>query len=273
MLLKSMLMGTAILRDAEGAGGGGGEGGGGGGDDVQARIDKAVEEAVAGLKGTNADLKAEKTELKNRLDGISTQFESLGGEEGLKKLLEMQERLAKDEVGKLLAEGKHDEWFDKRAAPMVADYEKRLAAEVASKEEAIEKLKGSDAKLHSTLLDVGIGKACDKAEITAPAIRDHVKMLAEREFVFDAELGTHVIRDPDGGVVCGKDGKTPKTMVEWIEERKGVPEYRDYWWPGSKGAGLHNGTTPGNPQRRMEAVGEMGMPEFRKFWAEQQKAQ
>ena len=255
------------------AGEGEGEGQGqGGGEDVEARIKAAVDEAVAGLKGNNADLKAEKTELKNRLDALSNQFETLGGEDGLKKLQDMQERLSKDEVGKLLAEGKHDEWFEKRVAPLKGDYEKRLAAAEAALAERDEALKGANSKLHSTLLDVGIGSACDKAEVTEAGAREHAKMLAERQFQFDEELGRHVLKDQDGSVVYGKDGKSPKTMVEWIEEKREVPEYR-FWWPGSRGAGLQNGAGPGsNPERRMEALGSMTMEQYRAARGKQQGA-
>ena len=78
-----------------------------GGDDVQERINQAVEEAVEGLKRTNAELKAEKTELKERHDALSAQFDKLGGDDGIEALVQMRARLENDEVGKLLAEGKH----------------------------------------------------------------------------------------------------------------------------------------------------------------------
>ena len=231
-----------------------GGGGSGGGDDVQKRIDEAVEQAVSGLKANNAELKAEKIELKKRHDALAGQFEKLGGDEGIEALVQLRTNLEKDEVGKLLAEGKHEEWFEKRSAAMRADYENKLEAAQNAITERDEKLKSSSSQLHSTLLDVGMGKACDLAEIKDAAAREHARMLAEREFVFNEDHGQHVITDGDGGVVFGKDGKSPKTMTEWLEEKKGAEQYR-LWWGESRGAGLQNGNLPSNPDRRMEALG------------------
>ena len=256
-------LGLIPVRDAEG----GGSGGGSGDDDVQKRID----EAVAGLKKTNAELKAEKTEARKLADELNAKFEKLGGDEGIEALVKMRASLENDEVGKLLAEGKHEEWFERRSAAMKADYDKQLEAAAATLAERDEALKGAKSSLHATLLDVAIGKACDKAEIKDAGAREHARMLAERQFSFDDELNGHVIKDDEGGVVYGKDGKTPKTMVEWLEEKRNVPEYR-LWWPDSRSAGLSNGGLPKNPDRRMEALGNTSMADFRKIRTEQQKA-
>lgn len=86
-----------------------------------------------------------------------------------------------------------------------------------------------------------------------------------------SSLGQHVLRDQDGCEVYGKDGKSPKFMVEWLEEKREVPEYR-IWWPESRGAGLGSLGLPTSPDRRMEAMGNMSMDEFRAMHAKQQGA-
>lgn len=240
--------------------------GGGGGDDLQARID----EATAGLKKTNAELKAEKTAAKKLADDLAAKFEKLGGDEGIERLVAMREHLEKDEVGKLLAEGKHEEWFDKRASSLKADYEKKLAAMESQIAERDELLKASNGKLHSTLLDVGIGQACDKAGIIDQGAREHARMLAERQFAFDPEVGAHVLKDDDGSVVYGKDGKQPKTMAEWVEEKREVDTYRG-WWPESRSAGFNHGGLPGDPDRRMKQLGSLDMNAYRQARTKEQQ--
>ena len=271
-------LGLIPMRDAEGTGGGGGDGSGGdgddsdgGGDDVQKRIDEAVAAAVEGLKKTNADLKTEKTEAKKTADELAAKLAKLGGDEGIEALVKMRQSLENDETGKLLAEGKHEEWFERRAAAMKTDYERKLEAAAAALTGRDEALKGANAKLHSTLLDVGINEACQKAEVTEPGARQHAKLLAEREFQFDPEISGHVLKDADGGIVYGKDGKNPKTIQEWIEEKREVPEFR-LWWGPSKSAGLTGANLPGDPNRKNEVIGKMSMAEFRTFRAKQQES-
>jgi hypothetical protein len=225
---------------------------------VQARID----EAVAGLKKTNADLKKEKSEAVTIARQLQEQFEALGGEDGIKGLVDMRQRLEKDETGKLLAEGKSEEWFEKRSEAMRKDYERKLeaqAAEIAKRDEALQTTSG---RLHSTLLDVGINAACDKAEVKDPWAREHIKLLAEKSFTYDPEHDRHVIRDRDGEVKFGKDNK-PMDMAEWIEGHRGQPEYRA-WWGETRGSGMGNGALPSSPDRRMELMGNMSLDEYRK---------
>jgi len=245
-------------------------GGGGGGDDIKDQIAKAVEEAVAGLKATNAELKKEKTEAKKQADALAEQVAKLGGDEGIEALVKMRASLENDEVGKLLASGNYEEWYEKRSGAMKADYEKQLSARDEVLTEREKALQAVQSQLHGVVLDRDIGQACDAAEISDPGAREHARMLAERQFQFDAELGQHVIRDKEGGIVYGKDGKTPKPLTEWLEEKREVPEYR-LWWPGSQPAGLGNAGLPSNPDRKVEAMGKMDMAEFRKVRAEQKK--
>lgn len=66
--------------------------------DVQKRID----EAIAGLKKINADLRSEKKELKDLSDAMTAQLEKFGGDEGIDALVKMLESLKNDKVGKLI---------------------------------------------------------------------------------------------------------------------------------------------------------------------------
>lgn len=59
---------------------------------------------------------------------------------------------------------------------------------------------------------------------------------ADAMFTQSSEHKGMVIKDEDGGVVFGKDGKSPKTIVEWLEEHRDSGHKR-HWFGASKGAG------------------------------------
>ncbi len=213
--------------------------------DVKKMIANAIESEVKGLKATNLALKGEKEDASGKFKSLSAQLEKLGGEQGMKTLLEMQERLSKDELGKLLAEGKTEEWFERKTTAMRNDFEARL--ESVTKEGKL--YKDSVLDLESTLernkLENEIRNAAGAAQVIPTAIPDIV-WRASSVFTHDKEKGL-VLKENDT-IVYGKDGKTPKTVLEWLEEQKKVARH---WWPASKGGGGEGGehdddnTTPG----------------------------
>ena len=86
--------------------------------DIQAQIAAAVEEATSGLKSKNQELLNGLTEAKKGLKN----WEGLNPEE----VRNMMERLSKDEELKLLAEGKHDEAWNKRLEKVSATHRSQL---------------------------------------------------------------------------------------------------------------------------------------------------
>ncbi len=232
-----------------------------GGPDVATQIATAVEAATAGLKKNRDDVLAEKKVLADQMKVLNDQVTTLGGADGIKVLLETREKLQGDEMGKLLADGKYDEWYDQRTAAMRTDHQNQLNALTTKMEEAVEGRSQAEARWNDTILETEIRAACSKAGVVDSAVQDahyHAKAL----FVHDVDTSTFLIKDKAGGTVIGKDGTTPKSMTEWLEEQKEVCRH---WWPPSEGAGANgnlNGA-PGAPNQ--EAIAKMGMPEYRKF--------
>ena len=225
---------TGFEGDGDGDGDGNGDGNGDGEKNfTQANIDEAVEKAVGGLKTTNQALKGEKTEIKKALDAMNAQFAALGGEDGINKLSEFQKKLSEDESTSLLADGKHEEWFDKRTSALRKSHEKELGtvkeAELASNTRA----EKAEARLHKSILKAEVLTAAKDAK-TVPEAAADIRLRAERVFTWDDEREMLVIKDDDGDVVLSKDGKSPKSVTEWLDEQK---EGARHWWPGSKGAG------------------------------------
>lgn len=227
------------------AGGGGGDPSGGGGgraEDLQAQIDKAVEEATSGLKRKNDDLIRERRDAKSRLEEATKTLEGLGGEEGVARLVQLQQSLMKDELGRLLAEGKHEEWHEKKTKALRADHENQLQTLQEALDVKAKEVDAVSLRLRRKNLETDVHNACSACGVIDSA-RSDVLLYADTVFTEHEDYpGRLVIVDENEGVVFGKDGKTPKTMAEWLEDQKAE---RRHWFPASKGAdaasNLHGG--------------------------------
>ncbi len=256
--------------DGGGEGGDGGKGGGGdggtggdGGDDVKTLIAAAVETATEGLKNTNTALKTEKTELKTKFDTLNGHFETLGGDDGIKALLAIQERFSKDEQGKLLSEGKYDEWYEQRTDALRADHANQLEQIEKKFTDSNSRAEALESKLRQTVLRADVLSAAKDASVKPEAVAD-VQLRAERAFSFDQERDMLVIKDEAGGVLFGKDGKTPKSVAEWLVEQK---ETARHWWPDSQGGGAGGSGDPAGGGTK--DLSQLPYPEFKRERAKQ----
>lgn len=227
--------------------------------DVQTQIATAVEQATASIKSNRDEILQEKRELKDQLQKAVDRFESLGGDEGVNSLIELKKRLEQDELGKLVSEGKHDEWFDKRTAKMRADHENQISGVNTKLEEAIQRAELAEQRYTGLKVENEVRAACSGSEgFVETAIVDALAR-ASSVFEFDAEAGV-VQRDENGGIILGKDGSTPLTVSEWLEEQKKTSRH---WWGASQGAGVNGATGGRSADASMEALGKMSMAEYR----------
>lgn len=208
--------------------------GGGGSEDEQAKIAAAVERETAGLRSKRDELLADKVSLKKRLDETQEIFTKLGGEEGVERLQVMYESLQKDELGKLLSEGKHDEWHEKKTAALRGDLEGQIAARDKTIEELTTRCDSAEQRYRDKVLDVAVRASCSKLKVFDTAIEDVIGR-ANTVFHHHPDHGL-VILEGEGDkatIVYGKDGTTPKTVEEWLAEQKTVARH---WFPASQGA-------------------------------------
>lgn len=238
--------------------------------ELKAQIDAAVEAAVEGLKNTNRELKGEKTALAKKLEEIQGQLDKFGGldllkefgsADDLKSLADMRKRLSADETGKLLAEGRYDEWFDNRTAAMRKDHDNQLRQMQEQMAEMKQRAEKWETAHHDKVLETDVASAVMETGVEPSALVD-VQLRAKTAFKFDAEKGRMVLRDAEGGVVYGKDGKSPLTIKEWLEGQK---ETSRHWWPPSKGGGA-NGSDPGSQKRE-----DLGKMDFRDYAAKRRE--
>ncbi len=254
---------------SDGGDGGGGNGGGSGEIDTNSEVFRtalatAVEAAVQGLKGTNASLKNEKTELKNQLTAIMSKLDGVGGVDQLEGLNELRQKLEQDEMLQLLKDGKHEEYIDRRTEGMRRSHQTELEA----RDGKIATLEGTAQsavrKLHETLLDVDVRSAATKVNGFDATATDDALLWAKNLFEYSEEHNCPVMYEgagEDRQLVYGKDGKSPKSVTEWLEEQR---ETKRHWFGASKGSGAGGSAfVDSDGKSDYSRVANMSMDEYR----------
>ena len=233
------------------------------GPNLNEAIELAVQKATNALKSNRDTILEESRGFKEQVTALQGQFETLGGEEGVKRLIAMRENLEKDERTKLLAEGKHDEWFDQRTEALRANHTNVMEGLQTNLTAAEERAQAAEARYTGLILENGTRSECATAGVIDSAIED-VLFRVRATFQYDAEHGMPVIKNADGVIVLGKDGQTPKQIGEWLEERKVDARH---WFPASTGGGINGGGPGGGGAgaASMEAIGRMTQAEY-KAW-------
>lgn len=198
--------------------------------EMQKKIDEAVAAAVGGLKAKNEELLGKLKVTGDKLKNF--------GDLDPEKIREQLARMDHDEDLKLFAEGKKHEVIDKHTQRMRQAHLDELKAKddlIAVEARRADAYKG--AVLDSQILAVTAG-------LHKGAIEDAL-LHARNLFTLDAN-GKAVQMD-NGTAVLGKDGKTPFSPAEWIEQQK---ELKPHWFPA--------GTSGGGGQGSREAGGGTG---------------
>lgn len=179
---------------------------------VQEAIKRAVDEQTAALKRNRDEILAEKAKLREEHVRLS---ESVGGEEGLRSLREMQERLAKDELGQLLAKGQHDEWLEKKTANLRQAHQK----EVEAREARIRELEASQTAAMKRLQDYRVKTELAAAFAEAgvdPAHNEMVGLYLSQRVAIDPETDDLRVVDAKGEIAFSGSGK-PMSVRELVE--------------------------------------------------------
>jgi hypothetical protein len=218
---------STVLYVFEGEGGEGGEGGQGG-ETLEAKIAAAVAEATKGLKSKNDELLGIQRQLKDKLKP----FEGMDPV----KLSELQSRLDQDEDAKLFAEGKKESVIQKYTERMREAHQNELKTfeqKIAAAEERAK-------RYQQAVLDNHIRAACKDLH---PGAVDDALLHARQIFTLD-DQGNAVQLDAEGNPELGKNGKTPFSPAEWIEQQK---EKKPHWFPSNtSGSGSSNARQSGS---------------------------
>lgn len=210
-------------------------------------------EDTAGLKSALQKERDANKEAQRQMRETITKFKDIDPEKARqaeKELEALKEKMA--------TEGKTAEELAKiNLEKMQKDHEKKLK----EKDDEVAKSHARLTKYEQKVLDTHILSAAAKAGVHQHAIDDAL-LRARAVFKLDPE-GEAVQLDSDNNVVKGKDGKTPFTPTEWLEEMK---EKAPHWFPaGSSGGGAGGGSGgAGSAKQITRAVFEAKSPADRK---------
>jgi hypothetical protein len=225
-------------------------------DDVTKLIEKAVADAVAGLKRKNEEVIGDNKKLKDQLASLKAK-PSLSDEE-YTEFKTLKERMERDELLKALAEGKSEEVIDKVTRKTKIDYEAKLAAEAEATTKAREDALSSRRLLEQTLVNMEITKAA--ASTVKPPYQDLVtRLLADRVKLVD---GAVRVVDADGNIEMGANGSKPLAVSDLLETLRGT--YADLFVVSSGGGAAGSGKRPAGTSSKIsvEAAGEMSFEDY-----------
>jgi hypothetical protein len=164
----------------------------------------------------DVDLKEEKArldEMRNnnialskRVAEYEKRFEGIDPDE-VRKLAEEKQRL---EEAQQIKGGEVEKVYENRIKMMRADLEKQLSGKT-------EELSAANAQLTRIQIDQGVTTTASKRGLRLTAIPD---ITARARSVFRLEKGVPTAFESDGQTVrVGKDGMTPMTLDEWVEQQ------------------------------------------------------
>jgi len=164
----------------------------------------------------DVDLKEEKArldEMRNnnialskRVAEYEKRFEGIDPDE-VRKLAEEKQRL---EEAQQLKGGEVEKVYENRIKMMRADMEKQLSGKT-------EELSAANAQLTRIQIDQGVTNTASKRGLRLTAIPD---ITARARSVFRLVKGVPTAFESDGQTVrVGKDGMTPMTLDEWVEQQ------------------------------------------------------
>lgn len=205
------------------------------------------------LSAAHERVKRENSEIKKKLE----RFDGIDPD----KVKGLLSKLENDEEAKLLAEGKLDEVVNRRIEKQRAELERQVKDALTKSEQSELRAKNFEQQV----LDNHIRAAAAKAGLHQHAIEDAL-FRARTMFKLDAS-GNATQFDADGEPILGKDGKSPYSPVEWLEEMK---EKAPHWYPAANtggGGGGNNGTNNKQNTRtrsQFEAMTQYERSEFAK---------
>lgn len=201
---------------------------------VKEQLDAQLDEKTQGLKTKNEELLGKLTKATDGNSALQTLIESLGGEENITKLTDVQKQLSNDERLKKLTSNdpkQIQEVIDAETAVARGQLEKRLDDAATALTEANTKAESATHQLQLNNLRSVVGKASAKLECRQGQ-EDEIFREAQSVFSFD-ENNMPVVMENDL-VKLGADGKANFSAAEWLETTRETNSYR---WPDSKAGG------------------------------------
>lgn len=206
---------------------------------------KGLKTALEKERQAARDSEQRRKDFEKRYEGIDPE-----------KMKTLASKFESDEEKKLLDDGKLHEVFEKRTERLRADLDKQLKEALSKTEQAEQRAN----QFSQRVLDNHIRAAAAKVGIHSHAIEDALYR-GRNMFALD-ENGDAIQFGSDGSPIFGKDGKTPFSPAEWLENMK---ETAPHWFPasssGSGSAGANNGGASGAKTIKRMAFEQLSPPE------------
>lgn len=208
-----------------------GDGSAGGAGATKVYTQEEVDALTSGLRSKTSELlaetKAAKAALKN-FDGI----DPVQARETL-KLFENNEEL------RLIREGKHDQVFEAKTKKLQEAHAKALE----DQKQATEAARARSEKFSRRVLNDALRAAAIEADIHKDAIDD---ALLHGSVIFQLDDNGNAVQMEDGHPVLGKDGKTPFSPKDWLEQ---IAPQKPHWFRATS-SGAPNGGSPAGSGRQ-----------------------
>jgi hypothetical protein len=235
-------------------------------DDIQARIDAAVAAATEPLKTNRDAILAEKKKAAEELAKAKGVLDQLGGEDGIKSLIDLRKRTEGDETLQRIQKGEWQEVFQEKNQELIKNYEGQLREH----QEAVEAVRASEQatldKYVKKMREVEVLSVTAASEGFMKAATPDVMSRAAGVFnYFNEKTGCHEIRENDGVTKLGKDGVSPYSVAEWLDSQK---EPCPHWWAPSRSSNAP-GSGSGGPNGEPD-TSKMSFEQFEAYRQEQQ---
>lgn len=186
---------------------------------VAAAVAKAVETETAGLKAKNGELLGSLKVAKEKLVAF--------GDLDPARVKTIIESIDNDEDTKLITAGKKNEVIAKYTERMRQEHQAQLESQKTETQKERERANAYQSAVLDNQIRAVTGD-CHKGAV------DDALLHARQIFTLDAK-GNAVKLNSEGVPELGKDGKTPFSPAEWMEQQR---ELKPHWFPAqSSGSG------------------------------------
>jgi hypothetical protein len=206
-------------------------------------LQKWADEQTQGLRTNRDTILAEKREAERKAQELADTWKGLDPA----KVRTILAKFDGDEEMKLIAEGKFDEVINRRTEHLRKGLEAERDAARGKIDELSGKLGQKTDRIKSLVIDSQVrelGLAMDPP-VDARGMGDAIR--AARDIFTLNDDDAPVAKRPDGSPIIGKDGKSPLSVVEWLQAT--FEGGKTLWWGSSSGGGSTGGAGGGNKKK------------------------
>lgn len=189
---------------------------------VEQIVKSALDKEIAGLKSNNSALKEEKKKAQAKVNDFSDLVNSLGGEEGIKGLVDLKTKIDQDEELRLFTSGDREKYNARILNRAQQDHAAQLKNVIKEKEDWEKVATEAISRYQTRETEKAVLDGCAEAGVN-PRLYKAMSAQVRDDIIFDPDSDKVLVKDGDG-IRYGKDG-SPMEVAELIETlREDQPE-------------------------------------------------